>query len=167
MWRALLYARELNQIKYEGSYKHQTRMYEERELRERLESLKDFTGDTEGSWTEIADRVSYTIARALIRSQVDLEDRYQESLRLGEALEARSGKAVPLRIREVVGTLKGITTALRSLRRLALGLNVTDMDTAMGSISMLRVRWGRLLAFVDEKSEHLWKSTCTSRTLWI
>ena len=163
MWRALFYARELNHIRYEGSYKHRTRMYERRELRERLESLKDFTGDTEGSWTEIADRVSYTIARALIRSQVDLEERYQESLTLGEALEARSGKAVPLRIREVVGTLKGITTALRSLRRLALGLNVTDMDTAMGSISMLRVSWGRLLAFVDEKSDWIYAMVAEAR----
>ena len=162
MWRALFYARELNQIRYEGSYKHRT-MYDERELRERLESLQDFTSDTEGSWTEIADRVSYTIARALIRSQDDLEERHQESLTLGEALEARSGKAVPLRIREVVGTLKGITTALRSLRRLALGLNVTDMDTAMGSISMLRVRWGRLLAFVDEKSDWIHAMVAGSR----
>ena len=79
MWRALFYARELNQIRCEGSYKHRTRMYDERELRERLESLQDFTSDTEGSWTEIADRVSYTIARALIRSQVDLEERWVEN----------------------------------------------------------------------------------------
>jgi hypothetical protein len=155
MWRALLHARALNQIAYESSYKHRTRIHKEHgELRETLEHLQGFTYGTGGSsWTESADRASYAIAKALMSNEVDLEERYQESLALGLALNARSGKAVPLRIREIIGTLEGVTSALRSLRRLALGLNVTDMDTAMGCISMLRVRWGRLLAFVDEESD--------------
>lgn len=74
----------------------------------------------------------------------------QQSLALGKALKARRGKAVPVRIREIVGTLEGVTAALRALRRLTLGLNVMDMDDFMGKITMLRMRWGRLLEFVDE-----------------
>ena len=51
---------------------------------------------------------------------VDVEERYQQSLALSEALKARRGKAIPVRVREIVGTLEGVTTALRALRRLAI-----------------------------------------------
>ena len=151
MWRALLRARELNQIMYESS-KH--RIYKEHDdLQQALERLQDFTEARGESWTEIADRVSYTIGKALMNEDVDVEERYQQSLALGEALKARRGKAVPVRIREIAGTLEGVTTALRALKRLALGLNMKDMDTEMGKIMMLRMRWRRLLEFLDEESD--------------
>ena len=88
----------------------------------------------------------------------------QQSLALGKALKARRGKAVPVRIREIVGTLEGVTAALPALRRLTLGLNVMDMDDSMGKIIMLRMRWGRLLEFVDEESD--WITRLVTEARW-
>ena len=141
------------------------RIYKEHgELQQALERLQYFTEARGPTWTEIADQVSYTIAKALMSEDVDVEERYQQSLALGEALKARRGKAVPVRIREIVGTLEGVTTALRALRRLALGLNVMDMDDSMGKIIMLRMRWGRLLEFVDEESD--WITRLVTEARW-
>ena len=39
---------------------------------------------------------------------VDVEERYQQSLALSEALKARRGKALPVRIREIVGSSRGL-----------------------------------------------------------
>ena len=85
------------------------RIYKEHgEFQQALERLQYFTEARGPTWTEIADQVSYTIAKALMSEDVDVEERYQQSLALSEALKARRGKALPVRIREIVGSSRGL-----------------------------------------------------------
>ena len=53
---------------------------------------------------------------------VDVEEQYQQSLALGEALKARRGKAVPVRVREIVGTLEGGYDRVTSAETLSNGV---------------------------------------------
>lgn len=145
MWKVLSQITLLNVVVTYGS----TRVYSPSEIEEAFRFLRGEASVIGGSWTQLARNTALSLGKSLLLRDVELEQVYQNVLELAIALESRSGKAVPVKLRGNIGTLERVVTALRDLKRLTQDLSIEDMDDTMGCLLSLRMRWRQLLEFVD------------------
>jgi hypothetical protein len=142
MWKALSRITTLNDIMY-GS----TRNFTPLELEEALRFLRGEASTIDGNWSQVARNAAFTLGNTMVRRNGELEEAYQHVIELVIALEARSGKAVPVKLRGIIGTLERIATTLRELDRLTKDQSIDNMDETMGRLLTLRMRWRQLLEF--------------------
>ena len=103
------------------------------------------------SWTQVARKTAQTIGKSLMYRETDIEEAYQNAIELTTALNNRQGKAIPVRLRGIIGTVDRVATTLRDLYRLTKNQSIEDMDEAMGRLLSFRMRWRQLLEFTGIK----------------
>ena len=55
------------------------------------------------------------VPNALVYTETDIEEAYQNAIELTTALNNRQGKAIPVRLRGIIGTVDRVATTLRDL----------------------------------------------------
>ena len=139
MWKALSQIALLNEITY-GSYTPS-------EIDRALRFLHGEISIMDGTWTQVARKTAQTIGKSLMYRETDIEEAYQNAIELTTALNNRQGKAIPVRLRGIIGTVDRVATTLRDLYRLTKNQSIEDMDEAMGRLLSFRMRWRQLLEF--------------------
>jgi len=62
------------------------------------------------SWTQVARKTAQTIGKSLMYRETDIEEAYQNAIELTTALNNRQGKAIPVRLRGIIGTVDRVAT---------------------------------------------------------
>ena len=99
------------------------------------------------SWANLAESVAYALGYRLQR-QDNIDQTYLDAIELDRLLRARSGKAIPKAVREMINLVLPIAVTIRGLLKLTNDQSVEDLDDLVGKATILKHRLKRLTEIV-------------------